>query len=118
MKNHEKIIELGAEGGSVSIFLFYDEKGNDWYYHQVQEMSFEDVGISGVDRKSKFSKSLVEAMLRMINEYSCAMRLYPVYCNLSFKPVIVEFLKSYRSDIEMHKKQWFELLQLNEFDLE
>ena len=27
MKNQEKIIELGVEGGSVTIFKFYDEKG-------------------------------------------------------------------------------------------
>lgn len=119
MKNQEKIIELGVEGGSVTIFKFYDEKGNDWYYHHTQEMSYEDLGLNGTDKTSKhISMSFTEAMLTMIKEYNNVMSFYPVYCNLDFQPVIVEFLKAYKDDISWNKERWFELLKIDESTLE
>ncbi len=119
MKNQEKIIELGVDGGSVTIFKFYDEKGKDWYYHHTLEMSYEDLGLNGTDKKSThISMSFPEAMLRMINEYDNVMSFYPIYCNLDFQPVIVEFLKAYKDDISMNKQRWLELLKIDESTLE
>lgn len=119
MKNQEKIIELGVDGGSVTIFKFYDKNGNDWYYHHTQEMCYEDLGLSGIDKKSKdFSMSFPEAMIKMIKEYNNVMSFYPVFCNLNFQPVIVEFLKAYRNDIAMNKERWFELLEIDESTLD
>lgn len=115
MKNQEKIVELGTEGGSVAIYKFCDEKGKDCYYHQTEEMSYEDLDLSGVDRKSKqISMSFRKAMLTMIKEYNNVMSFYPVYCNMEFQTEIVEFLKKYRDDIAMHKERWFELLKIDE----
>jgi len=37
---------------------------------------------------------------------------------MEFHPVIVEFLKAYRKDIEMNKYRWFELLNISESTLE
>lgn len=119
MKNQEKILELGVEGGSITIFKFYDKKGNDWYYHHTQEMGWEDLGLNGVDRKSKdISMSFPEAMVTMIGKYENAMSFYPVFVDLKYKGVIIEFLKGYRKDIEMSKERWFELLNINEDELD
>ena len=119
MKNLEKIIELGVEGGSVSIYKYLDEKGNDFYYHHTQEMGWDDLELQGVDNRSKYTSiSFPEAMIVMIGEYNNAMSFYPVFVHLDFKPVIVEFLKSYRKDIEMQKDRWFEILKIEETDLD
>ena len=118
MKNQEKIIELGVEGGSVSIFKYLDKKGDDWYYHHTQEMNWDDLGLNGVEKKSKHhSMSFPEAMIRLLGDYEYAMSFYPVFVSLKYKPVIVEFLKQYRNEIEMHKERWFELLKIEESDL-
>ena len=115
IKKQDKIIKLGVEGGSISIYKFLDEKGNDWYYYNTQVMSYDGLGLNGVDRKSKDNfMSFPEAMVTMLGEYKNSMSYYPVYINLDFQPVIVAFLKAYRKDITMHKERWFELLEIKE----
>jgi len=119
MKNQEKIIELGVEGGSISIYKFLDKKGDDWYYHHTQEMSWEDLGINGTDKKSNhISMSFPEAIFEMLGKYENAMTFYPVYINLEFKTVIIELLKQSRKEIEMNKERWFELLKIDERELD
>jgi len=48
-----KIIEIKVECCSVIIYKFYDNKGDDWYYHHTQEMSRADLGFGEPDIKSK-----------------------------------------------------------------
>ena len=119
MNKLEKIIKLGVEGGSVAIYKYYDKKGDDWYFHRVQEMSYVELDLSGVDKKSKhISMSFPEAMINLLNEYSNAMSYFPVFVNLDYKPVIIEFLKAHREEIEMNKNEWFELLGIDDSDLD
>ena len=119
MKDLEKIIELGVEGGSIAIYMYFDEKRHDLYYHQVNEMGWEDLEISGINRKSKqISISFPEAMMRMIQEYPDVMSYYPLITNPKYRLTIIEFLKTSRKEIEFHKDEWFKLLNIQESDLD
>ena len=46
MTNKTKVFELGAEGGSLTVYQFLDDKNNDWYFHNVRDMGFEEEAIS------------------------------------------------------------------------
>ena len=118
MNKEEKLFELGVDGGSVAIFKYFDIKGNDWYFHRTQEMSYEDFNINGIDRKNKqTSASFPEAIIRLLNEYPDSLSYYPVFISEEVASVVIEVIKACPKDIDNSKERWLELLSITEDDL-
>ena len=113
MNNTKKVLELGAEGGSISIFQFIDAENKDWYYYNVNEMSYEDLGLSGVNKNSEYAMSFAEAMIRMLGKYPNALEFYPLYVDLENKNVLIEVIKqTIKNNDYFDYQRWAELLEI------
>ncbi|GER58135.1 hypothetical protein ULMA_02430 [Patiriisocius marinus] len=120
MKNHTKIFEMGAEGGSIALYQCIDAKNQEWYYHSTQEIGYEDLGIAGVDKTSKYSRSIGEAYIKMQGEYNNVMSLYPVMVHEDYKYIIKSLLILYvtheNKDIDTYN--WANALGMDISELE
>jgi hypothetical protein len=114
MTNHTKIIEMGAEGGSITLYKCIDKKNEDWYYHSVSEMAYEDLDIEGVDKKSKYSMSVAEAFIKMQAEYNNIFSLYPLMAHSDYKYIALSLLEEYVNNIDEHIDyyQWANVLEM------
>ena len=118
MNQPKKVLELGVEGGSIAIFKILDKENNDWYYHNVNEMSYDDFDLPGVNKNSKYAMSFAEAMIRMIGEYNNALEFYPLYIDLENRDVIIELIKqTINSNPYFDYARWAELLQVETDEL-
>lgn len=105
----EKIFELGAEGGSLTIYKITEGKNQDWYFHRTIEMAFQEFDLNGIDKSSIFSMSFPEAMFKLLNQYPYCLNLYPLYVNDNYKEVVIEFLKQKVNEID-NIQTWENLL--------
>ncbi len=112
MKNkNEKILELEAEGGSITLFKTYDKNDDEWYFHKTNEMSYDDLRINGTDKNSKFSMSFPEALLTALIEYPNLLDLFPLFVNEDYKSVIIEFLRQKKNELQ-NLNNWEDILQI------
>lgn len=114
MTNHTKIIEMGAEGGSITLYKCIDKKNEDWYYHSVSEMAYEDLDVEGIDKKSKYSMSMAEAFIKMQGEYNNIFSLYPLFVHPEYKIIVLALLEEYVNNIDEHIDyyQWANVLEM------
>jgi len=114
MKNKTKVFELGAEGGSLSIYQFLDKENNDWYFHNVNDMGFEDEDIPPTNRDSAYSMSYAEAFIKMQAAYPYLFNLHPLLVHPDFADVTIFFLKECpEGDKEyVNYHQWAEVLKV------
>ncbi len=119
MTNYNKIIELKAEGGSITLFQCFDEKNQDWYYYNIQEMSYENLDLSGINKNSKYSMSLAEVFIKMQAEYNNVFSLYPLQVHPDYKKAILGLLQEYvnKVDRNIQHYQWAKVLGITETDL-
>ncbi|WP_248722734.1 hypothetical protein [Seonamhaeicola sp. ML3] len=114
MKNHTRIIEIGAEGGSITLYKYIDKKNEDWYYHSVSEMAYEDLELEGINKKSKHSMSIAEAFIKMQREYNNVFSLYPLFVHPEYKFIALALLEEYVNIIDEHINyyQWANVLEM------
>lgn len=116
MKNG-KVFEIGAEGGSFTVFRF-DSKTESGYYYTLQEMAYEDLDIESSEFKSSKSTSFVGVMNILINKYNYILCLYPLYLDTDYIEEMSNILKSYKRKNEIDLSQWANLLGANEEKLQ
>jgi len=108
-----KVFELGAEDGSLSIYKFIDKDNKDWYFHNVNDMGFEDEDIPPTNRDSVFSKSYAEAFIKMLAEYPYVLSLYPLFVHPDVVNVTMLFFKVNSKSIEyIDYHIWAEVLKV------
>lgn len=119
MTNHTKIIEIGAEGGSITLYKCTDKKNEDWYYHSVSEMAYEDLDIEGIDNNSKFSMSLAETFIKMQGEYNNVFSLYPLMVHHDYQLIALGLLEEYVASVDKNidYHQWANVLGMEEHEL-
>lgn len=92
LTNKTKVFELGAEGGSLSIYQFLDKDNKDWYFHNVNDMGLDDE-IPTTIRNSEYSMSYAEAFIKMQTKYPKLFNLHPLYVHPDFVNETILFLK-------------------------
>lgn len=120
MKNKTKVFELGAEGGSLTIYQMIDPENKDWYYHEVHDMGLEDE-VSGVFKKSTYSMSFAEGFIKLLHDYPQLFELYPLYADEGCVNVVLLFLKDYlknNASAYFDKQRWAEVLNVSVEEIE
>jgi diacylglycerol kinase family enzyme len=92
LTNKTRVFELGAEGGSLSIYQFLDKDNKDWYFHNVNDMGLDDE-IPATNRNSEYSMSYAEAFIKMQTKYPNLFNLHPLYVHPDFVNETILFLK-------------------------
>lgn len=90
------------------------KKNEDWYYHSVSEMAYEDLDIEGIDKKSKYSMSVAEAFIKVQAEYNNIFSLYPLMVHSDYKYIALALLEEYVNNIDAHIDyyQWANVLEM------
>lgn len=119
MKNQTKILEMGAEGGSITLFQIKDKKDTDWYFHSVHEMAYMDLDLEGIDRNSQYSMSIAEAFIKMQGEYKNVFSLYPLMVHSDYKYIVLALLEEYVKNIDenIDYQTWAHVLEMKEEEL-
>lgn len=118
MKKHSKILEIGGEGGSVTLYEKLDGRNIKTYYHSTDEMSMEEDGET-INQKSTFSSSVAEALIKMQLQYPNIFSLYPLEIHKQHKEIILKFLTLYAQNREhtIDVGQWAQLFELESKEL-
>ena len=100
MEKTTTYFELGAEGGSLTIYMMIDHENKDWYYHKVNDMGL-DNEVSGVQKKSKYSMSFAEDFIKLQHQYPQLFELYPLHADEGCVNVVLLFLKEYLKKVKL-----------------
>lgn len=118
MKNKIKILEMGSEGGSITLYRMTDKEKNHWFYYSVNEMAYEEFDIEAVRKDSEFSSNITEAFEKMQKRYVSILSLYPLYVHPDYKIKVLAFLKKYirqtNQSIDIH--QWATIFEIEEYE--
>lgn len=119
MKDHSILLEIGAEGGSISLYKCFDDQNQDWYYFNTQEMAFDDLEMSGVNKNSKYCMSSAEALLKMQHQYQNVWDLYPLYVHEDLHELLIVFLEAHLKEEKPYFDfyTWSKVLSMTEVDL-
>lgn len=119
MKNKIKILEMGSEGGSITLYRMTDKEKNHWFYYSVNEMAYEEFDIEAVRKDSEFSLNITEAFEKMQKRYESILSLYPLFVHPEYKIKILAFLKRYIRDTSsgIDFYQWAKVFEIEEFEL-
>jgi len=98
MKNIEKIVEVGGEGGRICLFGYKAPNG-DWLFSRENNeetlrgfLSEEDAEGISFSSKSKWVKGWDEA-LGLLNRYPWK-QLYPLYLSEEFKEIVLNEVRN------------------------
>jgi hypothetical protein len=114
MMNHTKVFELGAEGGTLTVYQMIDQKNNDWYFHEVNDMGMDDE-VSGVQKTSKYSSSFADDLIKLQYHHPHLFELYPLYVDESCVNVVILFLQEYlknNTSAHVDKQRWAAVLNI------
>jgi len=120
MNKNKIYIELGAEGGSLTIYQMIDHENNDWYFHEVNDMGLDDE-VSGVQKTSKYSFSFAEDFIKLQYHYPQLFELYPLYVDENCVKVVLLFLQEYlknNATAYIDKQRWAEVLNVTIGEIE
>jgi hypothetical protein len=120
MKENKKYFEVGADGGSLTIYQMIDDENKNWYFHEVSDMGLEDE-VNGVKYQSNYSLSFAEDFVKLLDKYPHLFNLYPLYADKDCVNVVLLFLKDYlkkNMPDYFNKHGWSEVLNVSvdEFD--
>ena len=117
MNKKTKVLEIGAEGGSIAMYQDFDAKNKDWYIYSVNDMGLDD-DLSGVNKDSNYSMSYVEAFFKMLMAYPNLLDLYPLYVHSDFVHPTTTIIKEITINKDyINYTAWAEVLQVTEDDL-
>lgn len=117
MTNKTKVLEIGAEGGTITMYQVFDAKNKDWYIYSVNDMGPDDE-VPGVIKDSNYSMSYVEAFFKMLKAYPHLLELYPLYVHSDFVHPTMTIIKEITIIKDyINYAAWAEVLQVTEDDL-
>jgi hypothetical protein len=117
MTNKIKVLEIGAEGGSITMYQVFDAKNKDWYIFSVNDMGLDDE-VPGVIKDSNYSMSYVEAFFRMLKAYPHLLELYPLYVHTDFAYSTMVIIKELTINKDyINYTEWAKVLEVTEVDL-
>lgn len=85
-----KLLEMGSEGGSITLFKTIDSQNRERYSYAVNEMDYDLEDLTPVDFSSESVQSFEEAYRILKNKYPHLLMLYPVFMDTS----IVDFISN------------------------
>ena len=110
MKTKEKILEIGADGGSISLLI-----DSDNYYIEVSEYFFKQ---DATNPKQSFSMKdgwdFAEIINHLQTEYPMLFQLYPAYINDDYKNAIKEYYLLYcKGEKKKQTPEWQNILNIS-----
>jgi len=115
-----QIFQVGAEGGSITLYKIYDEDTDSYrFFHNVQEMAYEDLDFEATNRDSEFSHTLIGAFQKLQQEFAYVWSMHPTFVGSEVKELVISFLKEHlvteRKDFS--SERWEQILKLDRNDL-
>lgn len=117
--NKTKVLEIGDEGSSVTLYRFNDVNNKEWFFHVVGSSAYGSNEIGSSENRSDYSYSYTAAFIRLEASIKGVLGLYALYVapeyrnnTLDFINIMQETEKSY-----INKERWAEVLgvEINEF---
>lgn len=117
MTNKTKVLEIGAEGGSITMYRVFDAKDHDWYMYSVNDMGMDDE-VAGLTKDSNYSMSYVEAFFRMLKAYPNLLALYPIFVHADYTYPTIVIIKEITINKDcINYTAWANVLEVLEDDL-
>lgn len=120
LRDQKKVFELGAEGGSIAIYSVRNNKTcTSWYYFEINDMGFEEEDIPPTHRKSEYSYTFMEALIRLKDDKPNFFRLYPLLINEDFQQDVISVLRLMKdnSGFKLDYKSWSDVLKISKVEL-
>lgn len=120
MKDHANLLEIGAEGGSIPLYKYFDDNNQGcYYYNNTQEIVFENLSIVGTDKNSSYSMSSAEAIIKVLTEFPNVLDLYPLYAHEDIQELVLVFIAVHVKEENHYFNfyNWVKVLELSEEEL-
>lgn len=120
LNSRMKVFELGAEGGSITIYSERNNISSSWYYFEINEMGFEEEDIPPTNRKSEYSYTFWETMMRLEKDKPLFFKLYPLLVDKSFHSDIISVFRLLNDsqDFELDYGSWSRVLDITPEELQ
>jgi hypothetical protein len=119
-RDQKKVFELGAEGGSIAIYSVHNNKTcTSWYYFEINDMGFEEEDIPPTQRKSEYSYTFWEVLIRLKDDKPNFFRLYPLLIDEDFQEDVISVLRLMKSnsDFKLDYSSWSKIFKISEVEL-
>lgn len=88
-----KLLEIGAEGGSFSLYKSKKSKKDDYYYfYKVSEIKYDLEDVSIIKEKPQKFTTFLEAFKTLKKKYKSLFQFYPLYINNEVKQDVLKCL--------------------------
>lgn len=90
-----KLLELGVDGGSITVFIKLENHHKGRYYYLVNEMYDDDIEILDLNKNAIYSFTFIECMLKLMAKYTVIFYFHPLYIHKDYCNQVLFLLNDY-----------------------